>query len=560
MKRFLHRLAARLEKHGRLGSFGLATRRFRPALESLEARDVLSTLFLVPASTPADASHFHSFQSAYQAAHSGDVIQIEPGATVSSVGQGVVGHWLSGGTVNTDTITIDNPNIGAGEWVEVNGGGGSAENYLFVLSAQPTGQGGVTLTLNQTLAMPHDGGGATVTTLGQLGVAKAITLQGDPSDPQAVVASPLEAPTSTSNVVFNNLDFTSPQGLVLDAGHQNITVENSTVSFLQMSIGAGNANDVITGNTFTGGAVLNGDGGGLTADRVTNNRFIDNSSLYLINNGDSLVSGNTFNDSANQDPFVAITVVNCLSILLYNNSVTVSNADASTTGLFLWDSSFYRQSLTAFVENNVFNTGGKGVGLDTSGAVNAKVEGNDFRQNAVGVYLWGDGNTAGNVDLGGGSFGSQGQNNFSSFTAAGTGKGLFAITMHNTSANDQVYAYSNLWSASVPPNVVKDGYANTNANEAVYSGFAPGTGGILTVDIQMFSRVPLRSPSPPPPAPNPFDEAAKDALFAVQGLRSGNTGAVYASLMDFESLLARAAGSQQQAVELAFLQDICADL
>ena len=46
----------------------------------------------------------------------------------------------------------------------------------------------------------------------------------------------------------------------------------------------------------------------------------------------------------------------------------------------------------------------------------------------------------------------------------------------------------------------------------------------------------------------------------MQGLRSGNLGAVYASLMDFESLLARAAGPQQQALELAFLQNICAEL
>jgi hypothetical protein len=534
-------------------------RRFRPALENLEERDVLSTLFLVPTSTPVDASHFHSFQAAYQAAQTGDVIQVEPGATVSSVGTGTIGHWQSGGAANTNTITIDNPNIGAGEWVEVNGGGGGAENYLFVLSAQPAGRGSVTLTLNQTLAMAHDGGGATVTTLGQLGVAKAITLQGDPNDPQAVVASPLETPAGTSNVVFNNLDFANPQGLVLDAEHQNITVENSTVSFLQMSIETGNANDVITGNTFTGGAVINGDGTGLTADRVTNNTFIDSGFLYMINNGDSLVSGNTFNVSQNQDPFVAITLVNCPSVLLYNNAVTVSNADADTTALFLWDSGYYHQSLTAFVENNVFNTAGRGVGLDTSGAVNAKVEGNDFRGNAVGVYLWGDGNTVGNVDLGGGSFGSQGRNNFGSFTAAGTGNGSFAVTMHNTSADDQVYAYGNVWSATIPPNVVKDRYANSNANEAVYSGFAPGTGEILMVDIQMFSHAPSRTPTPPPPNPDPFDEAAKDALFAVQGLQAGNVGAVYASLMDFESLLTHTSGSQQQ-LELAFVDDICADL
>jgi hypothetical protein len=315
--------------------------------------------------------------------------------------------------------------------------------------------------------------------------------------------------------------------LTVDADHQNITVENSTLPSLSMNLGPGNANDLITGDIFTGGVLVNGDPNGLTADHVTNNKFIDNSFLYMINNGDSVVSGNTFTVSPSSFPNeVVVTIINCPSILLYNNSITVSNADAGTTALLLWDSSFYQQSLTAFVENNVFNTGGKGVGLDTSGAVNVMVQGNDFRNNAVGVYLYGNGSTVGNVDLGGGSFGSHGQNNFSTFTAAGIAQGHFAISMHNTSANDQVFAYDNIWSSIVPPNVVKDSYENTNAKEAVYSGFSAGTGEILTVDIQMipwlrFSQidplalalpssvyVPLHSPDPGPS----LDPAVLDAV------------------------------------------------
>jgi hypothetical protein len=352
--------------------------------------------------------------------------------------------------------------------------------------------------------MDHTGAGAKVVTTGELGVAKALTLQGDPNDTAALVVSPLETPTGAAGVVFNNLSFTDPNGLSIDGGHQNITIEDSTLSLLQMTIGKGNANDTIAGNTFTGGVIVNGDGAGLTADHILNNRFIGSGSLYMINNGDSVVSGNTFNVSQNGDPFVAITLVNCPSILVYNNTVNISNADGQTTALLLWDTSFYRQSLTPYVENNVLNTAGQGVGLETSGAVGALVQGNDFRNNAVGVYLSGDGNTAGNVDLGGGSFGSVGQNNFSSFTAAGVASGHFAISMHNTSANDQVFAYGNIWSSVVPPNVVKDSYANSHANEAVLAGSTPGTGEILTVDIQMipwfrfsnFERLALELASP----------------------------------------------------------------
>jgi hypothetical protein len=340
-------------------------------------------------------------------------------------------------------------------------------------------------------------------------------------------------PSGTSNVVFNNLDFTNSQGLTVDADHQNITVENSTLPYLSLNLGTGNANDMIAGDTFTGGVLINGDPSGLTADHVLNNDFIGDSFLYMINNGDAVVSGNTFTVSPNSFPNeVVVTIINCPSILLYNNSITVSNADSGTTALLLWDSSSYQQSLTAFVENNVFNTGGKGVGLNTSGAVTAMVQGNDFRNNAVGVYINGNGSTAGNVDLGGGSLGSHGQNNFSSFTAAGAANGYFAISMHNTAANDQVYAYDNIWSTYVPPNVNKDSYEYSNVNDAVYSGGSPGTGEILTMDIQMIPfripylylsaidpqavalpssvYVPLHSPDPAPS----LDTTVLDAMFS----------------------------------------------
>jgi hypothetical protein len=49
----------------------------RPGLEALEERQVLSTLFLTPGGN--DATHFSTFQAAYQAARPGDVIQVEPG-------------------------------------------------------------------------------------------------------------------------------------------------------------------------------------------------------------------------------------------------------------------------------------------------------------------------------------------------------------------------------------------------------------------------------------------------------------------------------------------------
>jgi hypothetical protein len=60
----------------------------------------------------------------------------------------------------------------------------------------------------------------------------------------------------------------------------------------------------------------------------------------------------------------------------------------------------------------------------------AKVQGNNFSGNLVGVMVSGDGMTAGVVDLGGGALGSTGGNNFGSFktaTADSYAIGLFQV-------------------------------------------------------------------------------------------------------------------------------------
>src|SRR6476646_2695473 len=82
--------------------------RSRLAVESLEERMVMSTYYLVPNNAPVDATHFHSFQAAYNHAAAGDVIQIQTGATAASVGANVQGAGLAGGAKGTNTITIDN--------------------------------------------------------------------------------------------------------------------------------------------------------------------------------------------------------------------------------------------------------------------------------------------------------------------------------------------------------------------------------------------------------------------------------------------------------------------
>ena len=62
----------------------VASRRFRPTLETLDRRDVPALLFVESAGIAADATHFHSLSAAVGAAQAGDTIQIEYGSTPGS--------------------------------------------------------------------------------------------------------------------------------------------------------------------------------------------------------------------------------------------------------------------------------------------------------------------------------------------------------------------------------------------------------------------------------------------------------------------------------------------
>src|SRR5262249_48956914 len=119
--------------------------------------------------------------------------------------------------------------------------------------------------------------------------------------------------------------------------------------------------------------------------------------------------------------------------------------------------------------------------------VSALVQGNDFRNNAIGVGIWGDGTTAGNIDLGGGTLGSLGQNNFQSFTPQEAALGNFAISLHMTAASGPGttgFALNNLWSVADPPQVVRDGSHNTSAPENSDSP-SNGTGLIIVSQMQV---------------------------------------------------------------------------
>ena len=109
------------------------------------------------------------------------------------------------------------------------------------------------------------------------------------------------------------------------------------------------------------------------------------------------------------------------------------------------------------IVNNVLSTNSQATGLTLSGGSHfqAMVQGNNFNNNLSGVDVIGDGITAGVIDLGGGSLGSTGGNNFRSFTTANDSS--YAIGLFNVSSGYSMTALENLF--SVPPtSVIADGH------------------------------------------------------------------------------------------------------
>jgi hypothetical protein len=454
----------------------------RPAFETLEDRTALSTLFIVPGGTPTDSTHFLRYQNAYQAAVAGDTIQVQAGTAISSVGAGAQGSQISGGGAGTSSMEIDNSSIGAGELVQVSGGGGETEIRL-VDRVWPSGRfDATTLIFNQPLANAHDGTGGQVTSQGILGVGKQLTIQGDVGAPGAIAAN-MEVLAGVTGATFRNVDYLGFDSLTLDAGSKQTSILDSRLTRVTETIGPnlGNQGNVLARNVITGFAVMNGDVSITTGDQILDNLFITSgvTSLFMINNNGAVIQGNTFITAGPR--IQAIELVNSEHVQVRNNIITVTGGALSVGVALLNSTAQLGPAMSATVANNMISTAGRGTGLLTKkedtpvSSMQVTALGNDFHNNAVGVLIEGDGSNAGIVDLGNRSTNAQtGGNNFRGFTAAGAAAGRFAIALENTASTSVVSAIDNLWSVADPTTVVKDGTHNT------LTGSDTGTGTINT--------------------------------------------------------------------------------
>jgi hypothetical protein len=207
-----------------------------------------------------------------------------------------------------------------------------------------------------------------------------------------------------------------------------------------------------------------GDGIQLLAGTSSNTATLSNNTITVGSAGDAIVattggtstsftfSGNTITASGGGDGVFTNGTGSSNSLTYTGNTIKTKGA-GDALAVFVSSSSPTR----ATVLNNVLNTSGQATGLNLSGGpqFQAMVQGNNFKGNFVGVMVAGNGTTAGVVDLGGGTLGSTGGNNFSSFTTATASS--YAIGLLQVSATYSMTALDNVFSVT-PTSVIADGH------------------------------------------------------------------------------------------------------
>ena len=544
-------------------------------LEALEQRTLLSsTLFVTAPGVPSDATHFQTLQAALVVAATGDTVVLQNGF---SAGTFVSTSLSQPATAGATTIhTAASLDVGDVISVGVNSGGQTQERML-VTNVATSGSGDFLVTLASPLGFNHPSGASVSATLNSstgptIGIVNGITLTADPGvvmpfnveiwqTATGVTLSDLNLSAAGANNVLvdgdgntltnltagnqitlnnahgNSIDrVTVNQALVVAAGSSGNTVSNSTLAQVMLStdshgnsfvhntiasmtsqgLSDNNGQDSFSSNTFTGAVVINGNQTTATTDSFVGNTFtVSNADALTLNNASgTTIQGNTFSESS--DFANAVAIHNSDNVLVSGNQVTTTGNMG--TGIYAFADGTGSTSVN--ITGNTLRTG-NGFGLylakwDTTANFEASVQGNDLRNSAMGVTVFGDNVSAGNVDLGGGStrFGSStGMNDFTTDTTADAND--YAIGLFGTNATFTVSAKNNLFSVADPMMVVVDG---------THTPVAGGTGVVLATAF-----VP-----PPPPV-----ETITESGVNVSGTQNS---AISATVATFTDNFAHAAG------------------
>ena len=411
----------------------------RPAVEALEERTLLNNRFVVPITVPVDNQMtFATLQTALitPGLSAGDTIQIEPGSSPGNV-------------VNADLPALANLTIQGDPGVAA-----AAIPQFTISDAFIAAQAGFTLR-NVNIGLVGAGSLA------------------------------LAANASITGSIVTDVNSTASMPVVLsgtvDDLLNSILVDNSTTAasaFITVNPGAAGTSNLIAGNTLvlnTPATVLLQYTAGVATtirDQVNNNTFLTvlgtSPSALLQESGPInglTIQANTFSgaDRGTRAISVSSSVAGVTSTTIGGNTINLTAVTsmmmpANTIGIDL-STATSGVTLNAVLQGNAINTIGQGTGLEfdignTGSIVTARVQGNDFHSNEIGVFI---NSTAGaalvsGIDLGGGSQSSVGGNNFRSFTAATMTSG--AIVTNSLIVQGTISARSNIFANGVNPESV----------------------------------------------------------------------------------------------------------
>jgi hypothetical protein len=218
-------------------------------------------------------------------------------------------------------------------------------------------------------------------------------------------------------------------------------------------------NNIITQNVISGTVLLRGNVNGPANDQVTNNTFIGAGSVQLqvAQSGGTIIASNQFSAT---ETSAAIQVDDSGTLAapttIANNAITGRGIGMEVSANQVLVPTSTRMTAVRITNNAIQTTGQNGFGLVVSmsppgGTVLALVQGNDFHGNAIGVLVVGDGSGTTQLDLGLGSLGSLGGNDFRGFAAPASNTNA-AIELMNSTAN--LMAEGNLFRPGINPNSV----------------------------------------------------------------------------------------------------------
>ena len=400
--------------------------RLRPQVEVLEERTLLNNRFVAPVGVPVDnVTTFANLQTALTKVGlaTGDTIEIEPGSAPGDV-------------VNADFTTAF----------------GRGPTMLTIQGNPAVGLAGI----------PQ------FTISDSIDIAAADTLNLNDANVGLVAVGDLtfSGNTNITGSMLTDVNSISPFPFVFEGGSDNLinsTVVNDVVAktVVDVETPATGSSNLIRGNTFVSSssgitmdqlAYWRGNDA-IVTDKVTGNTFVANSiistGLFVNESITGLtVQNNTFSGSMIEG---IVQIATPQNLQIVGNSVNLSYGPPHGIAI---SGGAAGTTTSVTVSDNVVNTGASGTGLSIrvlGGTLNVSFQGNDFHNNQVGVKITAGANSIAGVDLGGGSQGSVGGNNFRSFTAAAT---TSAAAIFTDATTGTIQAQNNIFAVSDPQTVI----------------------------------------------------------------------------------------------------------